>query len=109
MRELTVAEIEVVSGAGWNDWFGSGITEQIMKLIDLINTAFPGVEAPKPTKEQIAIANEICKNGISGMSTSTTGGAVSVSFGAVNGASMTITRASGAFAFQCLPMGNAHP
>jgi len=103
MRELTMAEIEVVSGAGWSDWFG-GVSEQVQNFMDKVVAFFSSSNIPDgPSPGQREAIDKYCRYGLQSATFVESGGSASLSINTVGGAQISLTRGGGTFSFSCLP------
>jgi hypothetical protein len=103
MRDLSAYEIEMVSGAGWDDWFGS-VRESISSWFSMVQNFFSAnSNIPVPTQAQFDIIQSNCMNGIQSVTTSSTGGSASLSLATKSGVTLTLTQGGGSFSFTCQP------
>jgi hypothetical protein len=103
MRDLSMMEIEQVSGAGWQEWWG-GVQESISQFIDRVAAFFS--DAPHPTQSDIDNAVRLCSQsgGVQNMTISTNGATATLTVvgAAVSG---SYTKSSGSWSTSCFPSG----
>ena len=102
MRDLTVVEIEMVSGAGFAEWWG-GVTESIQQWMGTIQAFFQ--DAPRPTTNDIQNIQNLCgPGGVQSLTMSQTGSSTSLTIAGPAG-SITYTQGGGSFSATCFPAG----
>src|SRR4051812_30396436 len=102
MRDLTMVEIELVSGAGWSEWWG-GVQESVQQWMTTIQQFFN--PAPHPTAQDIQNIKDMCgAGGVQSVTMTTSGSTTTLT---VTGPMTTISYQSGSgnFAVTCFPSG----
>lgn len=101
MRDLTVVEIEMVSGAGLAEWFG-GVMESIQQWVAQIQAFIS--PAPHPTPADVPIINGFCQNGVQNVTITQTSYGAELTLVGPSG-QLKITPSSGSWSATCFPAG----